>query len=265
MAALPAPTGEIRLHVEAAVGHLVVANPRKRNAMSIAMWQAFADGIASLDADPRVRVIVVQGEGGDFVSGADIAQFDGARSTPADQAGYDAVADRAYAAPGLAGKPVVAAIRGICMGGGLGLAAACDLRICSTDARFRMPAARLGLGYGVEGVARFVSLLGPQSVLDLFMTARVFDGAEALRLGFVVAAEPPERFADKVAELAATIAQNAPLTLRAVKRAVRVAQQRDDASLAAARQALQDCAASADYLEGKRAFAEKRAPLFTGT
>lgn len=259
------PIGQVRTHVDGAVGYLLISNPRKHNAMTMDMWRDFASGIASLDANAAVRVIVVQGEGQTaFVSGADISQFEGKRTSPQDQAEYDAVAENAYTAPGRAGKPVIASIRGFCIGGGLGLAAACDLRICSTDARFRMPAARLGLGYSVDGVMRFVSLVGPQNVLHLFMTAKTFDGHEALRMGFVTAVESPERLQEKVAEIASIIAQNAPLTLRAVKLAVRAAHSRSDHTIAAARNAVLACASSADYLEGQRAFGEKRLPAFTG-
>src|SRR5690606_23655360 len=177
---------------------------------------------------------------------------------------YDATAAMAYGAPSRAGKPVIAAIRGICMGGGLGLAAACDFRVCSSDARFRMPAARLGLAYSVEGVERFVGLIGPQNVLDVFMTARVFGAAEALRMGFVTAVESPDRIDEKVSEIASIIGQNAPLTLRGGRVAVHAAQPRDEAAIQAARQAVQACARSEDYHEGRRAFLEKRPPRFTG-
>lgn len=257
--------GEVRALVDGATGTLVISNPARYNAMTKAMWEAFAAGIAALDADPAVRVIVVRGEGETaFISGADISQFDEQRRSEQDQADYDATAAMAYGAPSRAGKPVIAAIRGICMGGGLGLAAACDFRVCSSDARFRMPAARLGLAYSVEGVERFVGLIGPQNVLDVFMTARVFGAAEALRMGFVTAVESPDRIDEKVSEIASIIGQNAPLTLRAVKVAVHAAQQRDEAAIQAARQAVQACARSDDYHEGRRAFLEKRPPRFTG-
>jgi len=258
-------SGSIRSEVHGAIGHVCISNVRKRNAMSMDMWQSFAQAVETLDSDPAVRVIVVRGDGNEaFVSGADISQFESRRTSLSDQEESDRIAERAYMAPGRAAKPVIAAIRGICYGGGLGLAAACDLRVCSTDARFRMPAARLGLAYSVDGLMRFVSLVGPQNTLDLFMTARVFDGHEALRIGFVAAAVPPETLDAKVDEMAQALSQNAPLTLRAAKLAVKSACSRSSESLAAARDAVRACAASADYLEGQRAFRERRDPVFEG-
>ena len=257
--------GEIRTSVREGIGTLLISNPAKRNAMSKAMWAAFSSSMAALDADPEVRVIVVRGDGDlAFVSGADISQFEGQRNSEQEQADYDATAAEAYAAPGRASKPVIAAIRGNCIGGGLGLAAACDLRICSTDARFRMPAARLGLAYHVDGVDHFVGLVGPQQVLDLFMTARVFSAEEALRIGFVAAVESTEGIDLKVAEVAAMIAQNAPLTLRAVKLSVQAACNRKKSTAKAAHEAVAACSRSSDYVEGRKAFIEKRAPRFTG-
>ncbi len=257
---------EVRMEIRESVGHLVISNVRKYNAMTQAMWLAFTSGIRTLDANPAIRVIVVRGDGNDaFMSGADISQFGSRRTAQEDQLEYDAIAEEAYTAPGLASKPVIASIRGICMGGGLGLAAACDLRICATTARLRMPAARLGLGYSVDGVMRFVGLVGPQAVLDLFMTARTFDGIEAVRVGFAAAAVDPEELDAKVASIAGAIAQNAPLTLGAVKLAVRAAHFRTPESIAAAKQAVVACAASSDYLEGQAAFREKRQPKFTGS
>lgn len=257
--------GEVTTEVDGAVGTLVISNPGKHNAMSKAMWIAFAAAIESLDADSQVRVIVIRGAGEAFVSGADISQFGEQRTSPQDQREYDAIAERAYQAPQRASKPVIAAIRGYCIGGGLGLAAACDLRICASDSRFRMPAARLGLGYSVAGVRRFVALVGYQNVLDLFVTARPFDASDALRAGFVTQVVPPAELEETVLAVARSIAQNAPLTIRAVKLAARAALQDDVQLEQAAERAILACAESADYREGALAFVEKRRPAFTGT
>ena len=257
--------GEIRTSIRGPVGYVIISNPAKRNAMSKAMWESFTAAVDELDANHDVRVILVRGEGeAAFVAGADISQFADMRSSEQAQIEYDAVSAKAYDAPAQARKPVIACIRGVCVGGGLGLAAACDIRICSSDARFRMPAARLGLGYGVEGVSHFVDLVGPQNVLDLFLTARMFDAAEALRIGFVSLVEEPQDFDARAEALALMIADNAPLTLQAVKLAVRSARHQDSQLLKAAHAAVTACARSADYQEGRKAFVEKRAPKFVG-
>ena len=160
---------------------------------------------------------------------------------------------------------MIAKIRGICMGGGLGLAAACDLRFCSDDSRFRMPAARLGLGYNSVGVRRFLDVFGLQNTLDIFYTARIFGAADALKMGFASRVEKPESLDAVVDEWCAMVAANAPLTLKALKLTVnelgRDAGERD---MEAVNAALARCYASDDYREGAAAFMEKRPPMFRG-
>jgi enoyl-CoA hydratase/carnithine racemase len=148
------------------------------------------------------------------------------------------------------------------MGGGLGLAAGCDLRICADDARFRMPAGRLGLGYKPEGVQRFVSIIGVQNTFDIFFSARVFGAQDALRMGFVSQVVPAAELDAAVQQYAALIADNAPLTLQAVKLSVNAFL--GEADLAGAHAAADACNASEDYHEGVRAFAAKRKPVFRG-
>jgi len=251
---------------DGAVATLLFSNPGKRNAVTYDMWRAVPRTIAQLDADPEVRVIVVAGAGDQaFISGADISQFEKLRGTAEAQVEYNRAVEEAYLAPLACRKPVIARIRGVCIGGGLGFAAVCDLRICAEDSVFRMPAARLGLGYSPAGVRRFMNVIGPANTLDIFVSARKFDAREALRMGFVSRVVAPERLEPVVAEYCAMVAENAPLTVAAAKFAVqqwlREGAERD---LAAAAQLVEACFASADHKEGRRAFMEKRKPVFHG-
>jgi enoyl-CoA hydratase len=257
---------DILVRREGAIGTLVFSNVDKHNALTRQMWESFPARLAELEEDPAIRVIVLKGDGDKaFVSGADVSQFGRDRAEPAAQQRYADVVEEAYWAPTRATKPVLAQIRGICMGGGLGLAAACDLRICADDARFRMPAARLGLGYSQTGVHRFVALLGVQNTYDIFYSARVFDSAEALRMGFVSRVVPAAELDETVNALAATIAENAPLTALATKATIN-AYLRDptDRHATDAQAAIDRCNRSDDYREGVRAFADKRKPNFIG-
>jgi enoyl-CoA hydratase len=256
----------IEVRKEGPVGTIVLSNPDKFNAMTSDMWRALPETLARLDADPEVRVIVLTGDGDKaFVSGADISQFGEQRTDPAAQATYNAAVDAAYLAPVKTGKPTLAKIRGICMGGGLGIAAACDIRICADDARFRMPAGRLSLGYSQAGVKRFAALIGVQNTYDIFYSARIFDAQDALRMGFVTRVVPAAELNAAVADMAAAMAENAPLTAKAVKLAMNAwLDNPADQDSPTVRQAVETCNLSEDYREGVRAFAEKRKPGFTG-
>jgi len=253
-----------RLIVNAAgpVGTIVFSNPRKRNALTFEMWRELPAAIAALDADPAVRVVVIEGTGGDFTAGADIAEF---TSDSAKLAEFDRAVEAAYDAAPACSKPVVAKIRGVCFGGGLGLAAGCDLRFCAADATFRMPAARLGVGYRLDGIRRFVELIGPANTADLFFSARRFDAAEALRIGFAGRVLPPDELDVRTAEYAALVADNAPLTVRAAKGAIRAAAPHaTPEALGTVQRLIDACYASEDYREGQRAFLAKREPRFLG-
>jgi enoyl-CoA hydratase/carnithine racemase len=215
---------ELLLRRDGPIGTIVFSNPAKLNAVSIDMWQALPRLMAELERDAGVRVVVICGDGERaFVSGADISQFEQARANADAQARYNAAVEDGYLAPVRCTKPVIAKIRGFCFGGGLGLAAACDLRIASDDALFRMPAARLGLGYNFVGMRRFVDLMGPMNVADIFFSARKFGAADALRMGFVSRVVPAAELEREVDAYCRLIAENAPLTIAAAKRAIREA------------------------------------------
>jgi enoyl-CoA hydratase/carnithine racemase len=259
--------GQVVLSRRGSVAEIRFSNPAKYNAMSLGMWQEFAQLVTGLHGDGDVRVLVLRGEGEKaFISGADISEFDTNRSAESGSATYDRAVEAAQNVLINSPFPVVANIHGVCMGGGLGLVTACDLRYATYDARFRMPAARLGLGYGHTGIERMVHVLGAARVADLFFTARAFDGNEALRIGLVQDVLGPSELDAKVAEVAQMIASNAPLTVRLAKASINLALGQPAASaVAEIEKGRAVCLASSDYAEGRRAFAEKRAPVFTGT
>lgn len=259
--------GKILARADAGVGTITFNQPEKRNAMSIAMWDGMAAALDGFAADPAIRCVVLDGAGGKaFVSGADISQFEASRSDAEAQRHYNARTshgrDKLAAFP----KPVIAKIQGFCLGGGLGIAMSCDIRIAGAGSEFGIPAARLGIAYGFDMVRALVALVGPAEAHLILMTGDRFGAEEAARIGLVNRVVPAEALDGEVARLTATIARNAPLSLAANKRTVRAAladpAERDLAAIARAQDA---CFDSADYREGRRAFMEKRPPAFTGT
>jgi len=258
--------GRILAAITDGVGRITFNQPEKRNAMSIAMWDGLADALDVFERDATVRCVVLTGAGEKaFVSGADISQFDRLRS--------DADAQREYSRQTAAGrqrlatfpKPLIAEIRGFCMGGGLGIAMSCDIRIAAEGSQFGIPAAKLGIAYGFDMVRNLVALVGPAHAHMILMTGERFDAREAERMGLVNRVVPAERLAEEVARLAAIIAGNAPLSLLANKRTVQAAlQDRAERDIAAINAAMAACFDSEDYREGRRAFLEKRRPVFHG-
>lgn len=258
-------TGCIRTETSGALGWLVIDRPARRNALTNAMWEALPDAVAALDSDPAVRAIVLRGAGdAAFAAGADIAELDAMGRDPAALAAFEERFERAQASLESAAKPVIAAIKGPCMGGGLALALACDMRIAAPDARFAIPAARLGLGYAVPAVARLMRAVGPASAFAILATATAIDASSAQRMGLVGEVMDAESPFARAAQVAETIAANAPLSVRAAKAAIR-ALAVDPAAMQEAEALLARCATSADFEEGRRAFVERRAPAFTGT
>jgi enoyl-CoA hydratase len=261
-------TGTDRL-LAVATGPVAVVtfnNPAKRNALSGDMRAALPGLLAALQADPGVRVVVVTGAGDRaFAAGADISEFAGQRTSPAARAEFDrgmAAIGRAWAS---LDKPVIAMIRGYCMGGGLLTALQADLRIAADDSQFGIPAARLGLGYGLGGVTALMNVVGPAWAAEILFSARRFTAAEAFHMGLVNRVVPVSDLQPEVMSMATAIAGNAPLTVAAAKAAIREAGRSPDRRDVARVEAMVEaCFRSQDYQEGQRAFAEKRPPAFTG-
>jgi enoyl-CoA hydratase/carnithine racemase len=230
------------------------------------MWQSLTRVLTTYAQDPEVRVIVLKGEGEKaFVAGADISQFKEKRTSPEAVAHYHATADEAGEVLRSSPKPTIAMIRGYCIGGGTGIAVNCDVRIAAEDARFAVPAAKLGLGYRFAGIKRLADIVGPSFAAEIFFTGRQFSAQEALQMNLVNRVVPATDLERYTLDYVSTIATNAPLTIASVKRALleysKDAAQRD---LALCQQMVDQCYTSEDYKEGQTAFMEKRKPVFKG-
>jgi enoyl-CoA hydratase/carnithine racemase len=252
---------------EGHVGYMTFNNPERRNAVSLDMWDAAGRIMDDFARDDAIRVVVITGAGGKaFVSGADISRFEKERSDEAAQARYSAISSKANEAIYAFPKPTIAMIRGYCLGGGLGLAVCCDLRIASEDSRFGVPAAKLGVGYGFTGIKRLADLVGPSFTKEIFFTARQFDASEALAMGLINRAVPADKLEAYVKDYTDTISNNAPLTVNSVKFiANQTVVDPEKRELARCADLVKGCFASKDFIEGRRAFMEKRKPAFTGT
>jgi enoyl-CoA hydratase len=248
------------------IGWMIFNNPERHNAVSLEMWEAAIEIIEDFRRDESVRVIVVRGAGEkSFVSGADISKFEDERAQQDAVARYDAATEGVYTSLLTTPKPTIAMIQGYCIGGGANLAVCCDLRICSDNSKFAIPAAKLGLGYGYTRIRRLLDIVNPAFAKEIFFTARQFTADEARIMGLVNRVVTQAELETYVTDYARQIAENAPLTVKAIKQTVFEAlKDPADRDLALCDRLVKECFESEDYAEGRRAFAEKRKPVFKG-
>lgn len=258
--------GKMLAATEDGVGIVIFNQPEKRNAMSVEMWEGLGTILDGFSADPKIRSIVLTGAGEKaFVSGADISQFEKRRANADDQRNYNEMIAVNRVKYEDFSKPMIARIQGFCLGGGLAIAMQADIRIASMDSQFGIPAARLGIAYGPESVKQLVNLVGPAHARMILYTAKRMNAAEAERIGLINKAVPVEELSAAVLDIARAISENAPLSIAASKLTIgEVLKDAQDRNMEAVRQIGVTCFNSADYEEGRRAFMEKRRPVFLG-
>ncbi len=262
------PTERIQVWMDADNTTLQIRfnNPARHNALSVDMWEAVPPLLAQAQVDERVRLVVFSGAGEKaFVSGADISQFEDMRAAKEAVTRYEHMAEEALMSIKNFPKPTLACIRGYCIGGGVNVAISCDLRIASSDAVFSVPAARLGLGYRYSAMKNLVDLVGEGTAKDLFFTARRIDAAEAKSLGLISRVCASDQLDALLAEYTQALAANAPLTIQAAKAiTAQILKPSPELDMALCQQLIRGCFESADYAEGRKAFMEKRKPVFQG-
>ena len=241
-------------------------NPERHNALSVDMWEAVNPLLDLAEKDERIRLVVFSGAGEKaFVSGADITQFEDMRAAKEAVARYEAMAEQALMSIYHFSKPTLACIRGYCIGGGVNVAMSCDIRIASDDSVFSIPAARLGLGYRYSALKNLVDLVGPAVAKDLFFTARRIEAKEARELGLINRVSSVSDLTALQLEYKQALAANAPITVAAGKAIIaEILKPSPEIDHDQCRQWIRDCFESEDYAEGRRAFMEKRKPVFRG-
>jgi enoyl-CoA hydratase/carnithine racemase len=259
-------TDSINVEIDSGIGWLTLNQPERHNAISRDMWLGIGEAVERFRQSDAVRVVVLRGAGGKaFAAGADITEFDAQNATAEQSAEFKAPHGRGMEALHNIDKPVIAMIQGYCIGAGLALALAADVRFATRGSRFAIPAAKLGLGYDYEGVATLARLVGPSVARDVLFSGRQLDADEALAVGLINAVESDDELQTRTRAYAELIASNAPLTIKASKAAVRLY---ETTSQSGATQEVErliaQCFDSQDYVEGRKAFAAKRRPQFKG-
>ncbi len=259
-------TDKVLAEVDQGIGWLTFNNPAKHNALGLEMSDGASRALDTFAKDPAVRVVVLKGAGEKaFVSGADISEFEKRRSNSAQAAEYDSKTGGVHRSVRVFPKPTIAMIRGYCMGGGLALACACDLRFCADDSQFAIPAARLSIVYRGDFLSWVVDLIGPSNTKDIVYSARRVKADEALRMGLVNRVVSVAELEAAVRDYCAKLVDNAPLSLRGTKLGVDTLMkdpaEREPGLL---ERITAECFDSADFREGRQAFMEKRKPVWQG-
>ncbi len=256
----------IRVEEKDAIATVIFNRPKMRNAISLAMWREIARVTEGLGKEPGVRAVVYRGVGTEaFASGADISEFKEVRKDVATAQAYNKETEAAYLAIRQCPKPTVAMIFGFCMGGGVAIAMACDLRFAAEGAKFGIPAARLGIIYGLGSVRQLVDLVGPANAKDILFSARTFEAREALAIGFINRLLPEAELEPYTYDYLKKVAANAPLSVRGAKVIIEAILKDGGVSQRERIRRLSlQAFESEDYKEGTRAFLEKRSPRFEG-
>ena len=257
-------TERMQASVEDGIGWMLFNNPARHNALSLEMWEGIGDILEHFADNEDVRVVIMRGAGGKaFVSGADISEFDKERANAEQRESYGITAGRATQWLAKIEKPLIGLIEGYCIGGGLATALSADVRFATPDSRFGIPAAKLGLGSEYEGLAKLARLVGPSRARDIMFSARFMPAREALDMGLINFIEERDDIEGACVSYAKTIAENAPLTVKAAKAAINAWERGSRKEETKAVRAMVDaCFDSEDYREGRKAFAAKRKPEF---
>jgi enoyl-CoA hydratase len=266
MVALALATERMIAEIDGAIGWMIFNNPARRNAVSLDMWEAIPVILDRFESDPAVRVVVLRGAGDKcFIAGLDISQFEERFASAENSARFGEITTRANERILTCAKPTIAMIQGFCIGGGVQIATNCDLRIAGENARLALTPAKLGIGYPVRSLQRMVNLIGPANAKEMFFTAKQFTGAEAQAMGLVNRVVADAELEAYVRSYCATIADNAPLSIKAVKEIIaELGRSAGDIDMAKCEALVKACSTSADFIEGRRAFLEKRKPAFAG-